>query len=384
MSNTVTVRKVETPADFNAFFGFPWKVYKGDPNWVPPLLSIRRDLFDKRKNPAWEYCEGDYFAAWRGDQIVGTIAAFINHRHNEFHDERVGWFGAFEVYDDPAAASALLATAAQWVKDRGYPIIRGPQTFTTHDECGLLVEGYDQPPVLLYPYNHPYYATLIEAAGFGKVMDTYGFYISREMTLEGGLDTRLERLAKGIMKRNKVTVREIDRKQLDKEFAMFKELYNVAWEKNWGFVPMTPRELDAMVESLGTFFDPDLAFFGYVDDEPVGFALSVPNFNEVLIKAQPQPGVPEPITLLRALWHWKVRPSIRGARVPLLGVKEGYRGKGVDAVLYYHILRALVDNPRYDYCDSGWILEINHNMVSIAKNFGQKIYKVFRFYEKTL
>ncbi|MDZ4764773.1 MAG: N-acetyltransferase [Chloroflexota bacterium] len=382
MSNAVIVRKVETPSDFKAFFEFPWLAYKNDPNWVPPLVSIRRDLFDKQKNPAWEYCEGDLFAAWRGDQIVGTIAAFINRRHNEFHDERVGWFGAFEVYDDREAASALLNTATQWVKDAGYPILRGPQTFTTHDECGLLVEGFDKPPVLLYPYNPAHYVGHIEAAGFHKAMDTYGFYINRQATLARGLDDRLARLAKGIMKRNKVTVRSIDRKNLKTEFALFKELYNVAWERNWGFVPMTPRELDALVASLGTFFDADLAFFAYVDGQPAGFVLAVPNFNEVLIKAYPQPGTPEPLTLLRALWHWKLRPSIRGVRVPLMGVKEAYRGKGVDVVLYNQALRAMLDNSRYDYCDSGWILESNQNMVSIAKNFGQEIYKVFRFYEK--
>jgi hypothetical protein len=146
---------------------------------------------------------------------------------------------------------------------------------------------------------------------------------------------------------------------------------------------MTPRELDGLVRSLGSFFDPRLAFFGYVNGEPAGFSMAVPNFNEVLLKARPQPGTPEIITLAKAFWHWKVRPLIRGARIPLLGVKEGLRGKGVDAVLYYYTLRALIDNG-YQFCDSGWILESNHNMVSIAKNFGQEIYKVFRFYEKTL
>jgi GNAT superfamily N-acetyltransferase len=383
MSSALTVRKVETPADFRAFFAFPWKVYKNDPNWVPPLLSMRRDILDKKKNPAWEYCEGDYFTAWRGEQIVGTIAAYINQRHNEFHDERVGWFGAFEFLDDAEVSRALLDTASAWVKNKGYPAIRGPQTFSTHDECGLLVDGHDQPPVLLYPYNPRYYQQHYEAAGFSKVMDTYSFIITREKALESGLDSRLERIAKGIMRRNKVTVRGIETKNLKAEFALFKELYNAAWEKNWGFVPMTPRELDALVESLGNFFDPRLAFFGYVDGEPAGFSMAIPNLNEVLLKAYAQPGTPEIITLVKALWHWKLRPIIRGARVPLLGVKEGLRGKGVDAVLYYHTLRALIDNG-YQFCDSGWILESNQNMVSIAKSFGQEIYKTFRFYEKAL
>ena len=170
MSNPVAVRKVENAGDFRAFFEFPWHLYKNDPHWVPPLLSMRRDLLDKEKNPAWaEYMEGDYFAAWRGDQIVGTIVAYINHRHNKFHEEHIGWFGAFEVYDDQEAATALLETAAEWVKSRGYDAVRGPQTFTTHEECGLLVDGFTR-PTLLMPYNYPYYQQLVENAGFHKNM----------------------------------------------------------------------------------------------------------------------------------------------------------------------------------------------------------------------
>lgn len=377
----LTIRKVESEADFKAFFEFPWTLYKNDPNWVPPLLSMRRDLFDKRKSPSWEYLEGDFFGAWRDDKLVGTVSGFVNHRHNEFHNEHIGWFGAFEVYDDREAALALLDTAAEWVRSRGYTAIRGPQTFTTHEETGLLVDGFTR-PILLYPYNPPYYAGLIEAAGFHKVMDTYGFYLSREKAVSTGLLERLGRIAGSIMKRNKVTIRQIDRKNLTAEFQLFKDLYNAAWEKNWGFTPMTPRELDALVKSLGQFFDPDLAFFGYVDNQPAGFILSIPDFNQVLARANPRPGVPELLTLVRALWHWKVRPVIDWARVPLMGVKSEYRGKGVDAVLYYYVLDALL-NGRYQHCDSGWILEANTNMVSIAKNFGSDIYKTFRYYEKS-
>src|SRR5512145_355428 len=150
----VEVRPVKTPSEFKAFFEFPWTLYKDDPNWVPPLLSMRHDLLDKHKNPAWdEYMEGEYFAAWRGDKIVGTIVAFVNHRHNQFHQEHVGWFGMFETYDDQEVATALLDTATEWVKARGYDAILGPQTFTTHEDVGILVDGFTR-PVLLMPYNY--------------------------------------------------------------------------------------------------------------------------------------------------------------------------------------------------------------------------------------
>ena len=384
MSGQVMVRKVETASDFRAFFEFPWLVYKKDPHWVPPLLSMRRELLDKEKNPAWaEYMEGDYFAAWRDDRIVGTIAAYINHRHNKFHQEHIGWFGAFEVYDDQEAATALLDTAAEWVKARAYDAIRGPQTFTTHEECGLLIDGFIR-PALLMPYNHPYYQQLVENAGFHKNMDVYSFHMSRAQSSDSRLTDRLQRITQSVMKRNKIVIRPIDRKRLRQEFELFKELYNSAWDKNWGFVPMTPRELDAMVVSLGQFFDPDFAFFAEVDGDPAGFVLGIPDFNQVLQKAAPRPGVPEVVSLIRALWHWKVNPVIDWVRIPLLGVKEAYRKKGVDVALYWSILEACVNSPRINHSDSGWILETNDDMVSIAQNMGLEIYKTHRFYEKQL
>lgn len=381
MSTEVTVRKVEGTRDFQAFFEFPWQVYKDEDNWVPPLLSMRRELLDKQKNPAWEYMEGDYFAAWRGDQMVGTIAAFINHRHNEFHDEHIGWFGAFEVYDDQEAATALLDTAAAWVKAQDYDAIRGPQTFTTHEECGLLVDGFTR-PVLLMPYNHSYYQPLVEKAGLTKKMDLYSFHMDRSISDDSGLADRLKRITGSVMKRNKITIRPIDRKNLKNEFVLFKELYNTAWDKNWGFVPMTPRELDAMVDSLGQFFDPNFAFFAYVAGEPAGFGMGIPDFNMVLHQAAPRPGVPEAISLLRAVWHWKINPIIDWVRVPLLGVKADYRNKGVDVVLYWSILEACLNSPRINHADGGWILESNDGMISVARNMGWDTYKTHRLYEK--
>jgi GNAT superfamily N-acetyltransferase len=378
----VQIRKIDSQADFKAFFEFPWNLYKDDPNWTPPLLSMRSDQLDKKKNPAWEYMEGDYFGAFRDGKLVGTIAAYINHRHNEFNHEHIGWFGAFEVYDDAEAATGLLNTAAEWVKAKGYEIMRGPQTFTTHEETGLLVDGFTR-PILLMPYNMAYYEKLVLGAGLHPVMDTYSFYLGRQDVNASGLDERLGRITQSIMKRNKVTIRQIDRKNLKQEFKLFKELYNAAWEKNWSFVPMTEKELDALVKSLGQFFDADLAFFGYVDGQAAGFIMAIPDFNQVLLKAYAKPGTPEVVTLLKAAYYWKINPIMDWARVPLMGVKEAYRSKGVDAVLYYHVLEAMLKG-RYQHSDSGWILSINQSMVSIAKNFGSKIYKTYRYYEKAL
>ncbi|HYO89868.1 MAG TPA: hypothetical protein VER79_14565 [Candidatus Limnocylindrales bacterium] len=377
----VTIRKVENAHDYKAFFEFPWTLYKDDPNWVPPLLSMRHETFDKTKNAAWEYMDGDYFAAWRGEQPVGTIAAFINHRHNEFHDERVGWFGAFEVIDDPEAAQALLTTAADWVKERGYPIIRGPQTFTTHEETGLLVEGFER-PILLYPYNKPYYEGFVRVAGFEPVMDTHAFYINAEEARINQLP-RLERLAKGLMRRGQITVRQFDASRKKEEFALLKELYNAAWEKNWGFVPLTPRELDAMIVSLGQFFDPKLAFFAFVNGEPAGLVMAIWDFNQVLQKAHAKPGTPELLTLAKALWYWKVRPVMDWIRVPLMGVKEEYRNKGADVVMYYYVMDAAIKGGCV-HSDSGWILATNKGASSVTLNAGGHIHRTYRYFDKSL
>lgn len=378
----VVVRKVESKADFKAFFEFPWLLYKDDLHWVPPLKSMRRDLLNKRKNPAWEYMEGDYFAAWRGDKIVGTITAHINHHHNEYHQEQVGWFGFFEVFDDQEAAAALLETAAMWVKNKGFPIIRGPQSFTTHDECGVLIENFTR-PVILMPYNKPYYQMLIENAGFQKVMDTFSLYYDRQHVQQHNAVGRLDKLAERVIKRSNIVIRPINARRLKAEFVLFKEIYNAAWSKNWGFVPLTPKELDMLVSSLGMFFEPKLACFAEINGDPAGFMLTIPDLNQALKLAYPRPGVPELVSLARALWHWKLRPVIDWVRVPLMGVKEQYRNKGVELAMFRHILKALLPS-RYSYMDCGWILESNHDMLGVLEGVGAPRYKTYRFYEKEL
>lgn len=380
MSNPVDVRPIANQQEFQAFFEFPWTLYKDDPNWVPPLLSIRRELLDKKKNPAWEYLEGEYFAAWRGDEIVGTIIALINHRHNEFQNEHIGWFGLFDVKEDQEAASALLDTAANWVKERGYDAIRGPQ-ITTHEECGVLIKNFNR-PVILMPYNYPYYQTLIENTGFEKSMDLHSFYVDRKIIAESSMDTRMGKIVKRMMERNKVTLRPIDLKRKMEEFKLFKELYSEAWNANWGFVPMTDRELDALVESLGQFFDPRMAFFAEVDGKPAGFMLSIPDFNEVIHLAYPRPGVPELWSMIQIGWHWKVRNIIRAIRTPLMGVKAEFRNMGIEQMLMYQTMQSLLP-LQYEFADMGWIIETN-DLIKISEKLGGKIYKTHRLFEKSL
>ena len=375
------IRPIANRREFDEFFKFPWRHYADDPNWVPPLLSIRRQLLDKSKHPAWKYMDGEYFAAWNDGQIVGTIAGFINHEHNRYQNENIGFFGLFESANDADIAAGLLAAASDWVRAKGADAIRGPASFTANEECGLLVDNFSQ-PVIMMPYNPPHYAGLIESAGFEKAMDVHCIYQDRATIEKSGSLERLERLVTRAAQRSGIIVRQMNARQKKAEFARFREIYNAAWEKNWGFIPMNDEELEALVADLGTLVEPDLAFFAEIAGESVGFALTIPNFNEALSRAYPRPGVPELITMAQLAWHWKVRKSIRSVRMPLMGVKQEHRNKGVELALLLEIMKALLPS-KYDYLDSGWILETNP-LIKISLSLGGEVYKTHRFYQKSL
>ena len=313
--------------------------------------------------------------------MVGTIAAFVNHEHNRFHDENIGFFGLFETIDDADVAAGLLKAAGEWLAARGAEAIRGPASFTTNEECGLLVDNFS-PPVIMMPYNPPWYAALIEGAGFKKMMDLYCIYQDRKTIEASDSLERLERLVSRAAQRSGITVRSMRAKEKEAEFERFREIYNAAWEKNWGFIPMNDAELQALIDDLGMLVEPKLAFFAEIADEPVGFALTIPNFNEALRRAYPRPGMPEIVTMAQVAWHWKVRKSIRGVRMPLMGVKKEYRNKGVELAMLLEAMKALLPS-QYDYLDSGWILETNP-LIKISTSLGGKIYKTHRFYEKPL
>ena len=375
------IRPLANRREFEDFFSFPWRHYADDANWVPPLLSMRRQLLDKTKHPAWKYMDGEYFAAWRDRQIVGTVVAFINHEHNRYQDENIGFFGLFETIDDSSVASGLLNAAAEWVGSRGAYAIRGPASFTTNEECGLLVHNFSQPMVMM-TYNPPFYQALVEGAGFEKAMDTHCIFQDRATIEVGNTLERLEKLVSRASQRSGITVRKMDARNKKAEFERFREIYNAAWEKNWGFLPMNDEELQALVDDLGMLVESDLAFFAEIGGESVGFALTIPNFNEALCRARPRPGVPELLTMAQVAWHWKIRKSIKSVRMPLMGVKKEHRNKGVELAMLLAVTKALLPS-RYDYLDSGWILETNP-LIKISRSLGGQIYKTHRFYEKSL
>jgi GNAT superfamily N-acetyltransferase len=376
------IAPVHTEKERLAFLTFPWKVYRQDRFWVPPLLSERLAFTDPTKNPFYQHGRVQLFLAQRGDEIVGTIAAFTNDLYNQFHESNVGWFGFFEVLEDPQAAQGLLDTAVGWAHDAGHTSILGPAQFSTNDEIGLLVEGFDDTPRILMTYNPRRYPAYVEAAGFHKAMDLLAYTTSiDDMYAKGGPPPKLLRVVEMMKKRRHVTVRSVDMKRFDREVEQVKVIYNQSWARNWGFVPMTDPEIDRLGEQLKPIIDPDLVAVAEIDGQVVGFGLTLPDLNAPLHKAYPRPGVPEWFTFLKLLWHWKVRRQAKWIRAFALGVLPEYRGMGVDAMMYFHTLECAM-RKGYRSVEMSWLLESNEMVLRSAEMLGGSRYKTYRVYEK--
>lgn len=386
-SAPLEIKPVRTKADKKAFIELPWRLYRDDANWVPPLLSMAYEAVDTEKHPFYEFARLALFNAWRGDRLVGRIAAIDNPRHNQTHNDKVGFFGFFEVENDPEAAEGLLDAAGAWLQARGKDAIRGPANPSVNDEYGLLVDGFDRPPVIFMAYNPPYYVDLIEAVGFEKQVDLWAWYVPTSVyggTKADQLPEKLTRVVNAVRRRYKYSVRHINMRRLDEDVDKIIEVYRGAWEKNWGAVPLSDREVEHLLAGLKQMADPELVL---IAEDPegnvVGIALTLPDFNQALLKAYPRPGVPEPFTLVKLLWHWKVRSCIDGVHVLILGVLEPYRGRGVDALLMYETAQAALPKG-YKWGEMGWILETNDMTNRAAAVMGCEHYKTLRIYQKPL
>ena len=383
-SSKLTIQPAQTPQERLAFIQFQWKVYKHDPYWVPPLISERVEFLDKERHPFHRHSQVEFFMARRDGKPVGTIAAILNNRHNEFQGEQVGFFGFFEALQDREAAEALLETASNWVRERGMTAIRGPANFSTNEEVGLLVDGWDGPPVVMMTYNPRYYVDFIEGAGFHKAMDLVAYIL--DLTQFGphgeNLPPKLLRVTQKVQERGGFTVRKAQMRHFDEEVARFKQIYNSAWVKNWGFVPLTDTEIEHIAVGLKQIVDPDVIWFAEKDGEPIGAMLPLPDLNQALIRAYPRPGVPEWWTTAKLLWYWKVRRCVDTIRGFAGGVLEPYRGRGVEGVLF--VKMAEVALRKYRRAEISWILENNVMMRRTAEMLGGQVYRTYRIYEKEL
>ena len=378
MTNTFTqleVSPVNSKADLNAFMKLPWRIYQDDPHWVPPLLGELAKVLDRTEHPFHKHAEAAYFLARRNGEVVGRITASVNHLYNEFHEAKIGNFGFFECIDDVEVARALLETAFEWNEQRGMKVLQGPMSFSTNEEfCspGVLIDGFDRPPAVLMAHNPPYYARLFEECGFSKSKDLLSYW------LEG--EEPPARLVKGlarIRKAQNVVVRSLDMKRLDEDIEKIKEIYNAAWERNWGFVPMTDEEFDYMAKSMKPVINPKLCAIAEIDGEPVAFGLELPDLNRAFKHMN---GRLLPFGWAKFLWY---KRKIDACRVITMGVKPTHRHKGLDTMLqvFLFIEGAKAGFPRGE---CSWILEDNLPMRHSIERIGAYVIKTYRVYEKLI
>jgi GNAT superfamily N-acetyltransferase len=366
---------VQGRRELSAFIKLPFRLHEGTP-WVPPLIFERRHFLNKEKNPYFDHAEADYFLAWRDGEPVGRITAQVDKRWDEFQGGNDGQFGFIEAEDDPEVFAALLRTAEDWVRERGRDRLIGPMDFTTNDECGLLIEGYERDPMILEPWHPRYYRERLEALGYGKTMDLLMWWLSLGELKQGDrFHDAIHAVAEKVESEHGITVRNMRKKDLEAEIGRFMEVYNSAWEKNWGFVPVTEEEVRFQAQNLKQILDERWTFIAERDGETLGAALTLPDINQVTKKMN---GRLLPFGWLRFLLG---KGKVDRVRVFALGVKPEHQHTGIAAKFYVeHVETAKVTPQKAG--DQGWILETNEPMNRAMEGMGGEIVKRYRLYEK--
>jgi hypothetical protein len=369
------VREVATPKDKDRFIKIPWKIYRDDRNWVPPLIMERRELLDPRKNPFFEHADVKlYLASDVAGSELGRIAAIVNFNHVRTHNEKAGFFGLFECVDDQAAANSLFDAAADFLRSKGMETMRGPENFSVNDDLGLLIQGFDTPPMIMMPHNPPYYERLLENYGFRKVMDLFAYYGEFR---HGRIAEQVARGAEIAKRRQNFSIRSLRKKDFSAELQRIHAVYTSAWEDNWGAVAMTDHEFDHLAKSLKEVLDPDLCLIAEVDGEVAGFSLALPDYNQILIRLN---GRLLPFGIFKFLYY---RRKIDALRILTMGVIKKFRHNGIDSCFYYETYRRALARGIWRG-EMSWILENNIIMNRIVENIGFTIYRKYRLYDFSL
>jgi GNAT superfamily N-acetyltransferase len=362
-----------TGKDLGAFIDYPYTLFKGHPHWVGELKKDVRHLLDTG-HPFWRHAERKLLMARRDGRPVGRIAAIVNQAHNNFHGDKTGFFGFFDCENDREVSGALFAAATTWLKAKGMDSIVGPVNPSTNETCGMLSEGFDFPPMVMMPYNPPYYLELSEAAGFTKAKDLYAY----KYDTVNPLPDRFEKILTRMQRDGKITVHFAEVKKLDAAISEVKEIYNSAWEKNWGFVPMTAEEMDDMAAAMRPVLKPDYLFFARHDGRPAAFCLMLPDFN---IALKHTAGALTPFNIIPFLLRFSGK--LNRGRLLTLGVKKEFRGKGIELLL---IKQAIISAKKmgWEYGDMSWTLEDNDLINKTIEAVGGKLYRKYRVYQKKI
>jgi GNAT superfamily N-acetyltransferase len=365
----VSIRAVPQPA---RFLDLQRDFYRGDPHYVPPITSAEAWQLDPRKNPFFGHADAGFFAAFVAGRCVGRVSACRDRLHDEFHGDRIGFFGHFEAAD-AEVARVLVDHAAAWCRQRGAEALRGPVDLSTNYRCGLLVDGDDGPPVAMMPYNPKRYAGWLEACGLRKAKDLLALHVD-DTTIDL---RRVDRVAEHLRKKTSATMRPLDLRRFDAECTVLWDLYHRIWERNWGFVPMSQAEFLAQARDLKRVAHPALMHIAEVAGAPVGFVVALPDVN---VGARACRGRLWPLGWLRFLRAMKTTKLIR---VITLGVVPEWRRVGIEMLLMHKVIRSGLD-VGFRACEASWILEDNQDMLGPLQTLGHRPYRRYRIYEKSL
>lgn len=372
--NTHEITFIKSAEDRKEFIKFPYRHYSHNKYWVPPLLMEQKKLINKKKNPFYNNAEIALFLARYNGKTAGRIAAIIDHRYNEHHQTQTGFFGFFDTIDNQNTADLLFKVVEGWLSDKGMKDILGPTNPGLMDEIGILVDGFEKYPSILMPYHKPYYDKLIKKAGYQKEMDLLTYLVTQSSVDRD----RVERALKIVKQRLPgLKIRKINMRKIKDEVHIIREIFNKAWKDNWGYIPLSKEEFDALASDLKMIVDDDFAHIAEIDGKPVGFSVALPDYNRVFRKMN---GRLFPFGIFKLLWNKRKIDKIRTA---LMGVIPEYQGKGIDVLMH----REAINNglkKGFDSSEVGWILENNIQMVRVAERIGGSLDKRFRMYSKKL
>ncbi|MGW6055525.1 N-acetyltransferase family protein [Streptomyces sp. NPDC055189] len=369
------ITAVHSRSDLAAFVELPYQLHCERSHWVPPLRSEQRALLNPRKNPFFDYGQAELFLARRCGRPVGRIAAVNNPHSNAHHATREGFFGLFESTDDRSVGEALFTAAEGWLRERGLETMLGPVGFTTNDECGMLVEGFDERPAVMLPYNPPYYPALLESLGFSQAKDLLAHQFPTTLHEDRGL----QRAAQYITRNAALTVRPANLRRFAQETELIRELYNSALGDNWGFSPASQSEFAALGHRLKPVLRAEYALIGEVNGRPAGFAILVPDLAPALAAADGRLfSYGAPLGLLRLL---RARRQLTRARLPAMGVRKEDRGQGLELLMYLALSRAAQAQGLHT-AEASWVLEDNHQINHVMKRIGGRMVKRYRLYTR--
>jgi hypothetical protein len=355
-------------------------VFDGDSSWIPPLGFDIKERLDPDKNPVFEHTEAMLFSARRNGKIVGRVSASVDRGWQELYDDGAGHFGFFDTIDDEEVAASLLEHAESWLRDKGCKYVNGPMSLTVNEEVGVLVDGFEHPPVVMMAHSRAWQGALAEACGYEKEKDLFAWHFGKDVQIK----KRALKAWEDVTAMEELTLRSIDMKRLKEELAIVLDIYNEAWMGKWGFVPITQREVEKMAEDLSLVLDPDIAFVADLDGEPIAMCIMVPNINEAIADLG---GSLFPFGWAKLLWRLKVgRP--KGTRLILLGIRERIRKSvkrygGLSAAMYVEVRQRGVAKG-YEWSELGWTREDDAPVNLGIRAMGGKVYKTYRVYRKTL